>query len=69
MLLWRHTEFTVKCVMPDFLHIIPILNDAMLDGLLDSKDSALLLSLVTDIDLLLIETDHDAGHLRAANNC
>lgn len=55
--------------MPDLLHVVPILNDTMLDGLLDSENSTLLLSLLTDVDLFLIETDHDAWHLGAANHC
>ncbi len=69
MFLWRNTKLTIKGVMPDLLHVIPILNDTMLDGLLNSKYSALLLSLVTNVDFLLIEANHDARHLRATNDC
>lgn len=68
MLLWRDTELTVESVVPDLLHVVPILNDTMLDGLLDSENSTLLLSLLTDVDLFLIETDHDAWHLGAPHN-
>lgn len=31
MLLWSHTQLIVEGVMPDFFHIVPITNNAMLN--------------------------------------
>ena len=54
--------------MPDLLHIVPVLNDSMLDRILNSKDSTLLLGLLADVDLLLVKANHDAGHLGATHD-
>ena len=47
MLLWGDSELTVESVVPHLLHIVPVLNDAMLNRLLNAEHSALLLSLFT----------------------
>merc|ERR1711971_588600 len=46
--------------MPDLLHIIPVGDDSVLDGVLQGEDTSLGLGLVTDIGILLSHTDHDA---------
>ena len=49
-------------------HIVPVLNEAMLDWLLNTEYSALLLSLFTDIHLFLVKADHNARQLGTAND-
>merc|ERR1719220_3018780 len=59
LLLGCNTEFIVEGVMPDLLHIIPVGDDTVFNGVLQGEDTSLGLSLVTDIGILLSHTDHD----------
>merc|ERR1712038_1229238 len=45
--------------MPDLLHVIPVGDDTVLNGVLQGEDTSLGLSLITDIGVLLSHTDHD----------
>merc|ERR1739846_43121 len=60
LLLRGNTELVVEGVMPDLLHIIPVGDDSVLDGVLQGEDTPLGLGLVTDIGILLSHTDHDS---------
>merc|ERR1712050_388250 len=60
LLLRCNTEFIVEGVMPDLLHIIPVGDDTVFNGVLQGEDTSLGLSLITDIGILLSHTDHDA---------
>merc|ERR1711931_624234 len=68
LLLGCNTEFIVEGVMPDFLHIIPVGDDTVFNGVLQGEDTSLGLSLITDIGILLSHTDHDALMSWASNN-
>ncbi|BAS86095.1 Os03g0718150, partial [Oryza sativa Japonica Group] len=68
VLLRGHTELVVEGVMPDLLHIIPVADDTMLDGVLEGQDTPLGLRLVADVGVLLAHSDHDTGVARAADN-
>lgn len=63
VLLGGDTELVVEGVMPNLLHVVPVGNDTVLDGVPESKDTTLGLSLITDIRVLLAHTDHDTGIL------
>jgi hypothetical protein len=54
VLFWGHSEFVVESVVPHLLHVVPICDNSMLDGLLDAEHAALLLGLTTYVDFLLI---------------
>merc|ERR1719153_2205940 len=58
LLLRGHTELVVHCVVPDLLHVIPVSDDSMLDGVLEGEDTPLGLGLVSHIGILLSHTDH-----------
>jgi len=60
MLLGGHAQFVVEGVMPDFLHVVPVGDDAVFDGILQRKDASLGLSLVADVRVFLSHADHDA---------
>merc|ERR1711964_499808 len=45
--------------MPDLLHVIPVGDDAVLNGVLQGEDTSLGLSLISDIGVLLSHTNHD----------
>merc|ERR1712033_122636 len=68
LLLRGNTEFIVEGVVPDLLHIIPVGDDSVLNGVLKSKDTSLGLSLISNIGILLSHTDHDTLVSWSSNN-
>merc|ERR1712212_957905 len=68
LFLRSNTEFIVKSVMPDLLHIIPVGDDSMLNWVLQGKDTSLGLSLISNIGIFLSHTDHHTLVARTANN-
>merc|ERR1719474_2337835 len=63
-----NTELVVEGVVPDLLHIIPVCNDSMLNGVLEGKDTSLGLGLISNIGILLSHTDHHTLVAGTANN-
>ena len=59
VLLWGHTKLVVEGMMPNLLHIVPVCDDAVLDGVLEGEDTSLALGLVAYIGVLLTHTHHD----------
>merc|ERR1712073_236057 len=53
-----NTELIVEGVVPDLLHVIPVGDDSVFNGVLQGEDTPLGLGLVTDIGVLLSHTDH-----------
>jgi hypothetical protein len=47
-------------VVPDFLHIVPVGDDTMLDRILERKNTTLGLGLITYVRVLLTHTNHYA---------
>jgi hypothetical protein len=63
-----NTEFVVEGVMPDLLHIVPVGDDSVLNGVLEGEDTSLGLSLISDVGVLLAHTDHDTSVTGTSNN-
>src|ERR1700722_7510254 len=61
VLLRGNAELVVEGVMPDLLHVVPVGDDTVLDGVLEGKYTTLGLSLVTDVGVLLAHADHHTG--------
>ena len=59
MLLRGNTKLVVESVVPDLLHVIPVGDDAVLDGVLQGQDTSLGLGFITDVGVLLSHADHD----------
>ena len=59
VLLWGNSELVVEGVMPDLLHVVPVGDDTVLDGVLQGEDTSLGLSFVSDVGVLLAHTDHN----------
>ena len=57
-LLRRYTELVVESVVPDLLHVVPVGDDPVLDGVLELEDPPLGLGLVSNVDLLLSHAGH-----------
>jgi hypothetical protein len=60
VLLWSHTQLIVEGVVPDFLHVIPVGDNPMLDGILQREDTTFGLRLIADIRIFLAHANHDA---------
>merc|ERR1711992_166191 len=56
LLLGGNAELVVEGVVPDLLHVVPVGDDSVLDGVLQGEDTPLGLGLVTDIGVLLSHT-------------
>merc|ERR1712026_255346 len=63
-----NTEFVVEGVMPDLLHVIPVGDDTVFNGVFQGKDTSLGLSFISNIGILLSHTDHDTLVTGASNN-
>ncbi|KFV65323.1 hypothetical protein N307_13024, partial [Dryobates pubescens] len=60
VLLGSHTQLVVEGVVPDLLHVIPVGNDAVLDGVLQGEDPPLALRFIPHVAVLLPHTHHHA---------
>ena len=47
VLLWCNTELVVEGVMPDLLHVIPVSDNTVLDGVFQGQDTTFRLGLIT----------------------
>jgi hypothetical protein len=66
VLLRGHSELVVEGVMPDLLHVVPVGDDAVLDGILEGEDATLGLRLVAHVGVLLAHAHHHALGKRQA---
>ena len=53
-------ELIVKGVVPDLLHVIPVGDDTVFDGVLHGQDTTLGLGFIADVRIFLAHADHDA---------
>lgn len=67
MLVWRNSEFVVEAVMPNFFHVIPVINDTVFDGIGEFEDTLLGLSFLSDISVF-VHADHDVFILGSADH-
>merc|ERR1712045_814758 len=58
LLLRGNTELIVEGVVPDLLHVVPVGDDTVLNGVLQGEDTPLGLGLVSNIGVLLSHTNH-----------
>merc|ERR1719413_20120 len=68
LLLRGNTELIVEGVVPNLLHIIPVGDDSMLNGVLEGKDTSLGLCLISNIGIFLSHTNHHTLVAGTANN-
>jgi hypothetical protein len=53
------SEFVVEAVMPDLGHVLPVVDDTVLNGVGELEDTLLGLGLFADIGFFAIEANHD----------
>ncbi|BAT18306.1 Os12g0640950, partial [Oryza sativa Japonica Group] len=58
VLLGGNAELVVEGVVPYLLHVVPVVDDAVLDGVLERQDASLRLRLVPDVRVLLPHPHH-----------
>merc|ERR1712106_785241 len=68
LFLWGNTELVVEGVVPDLLHIIPVGDGSVLNGVLEGKDTSLGLGFISNIGILLSHPDHHSLVAGASNN-
>merc|ERR1711894_361938 len=68
LFLRSNTELIVEGVVPDLLHVIPVGDDSMLNGVLEGQDTSLGLGLISNIGILLSHTNHHTLVAGTANN-
>mmetsp|Transcript_18157 Transcript_18157/g.27323 ORF Transcript_18157/g.27323 Transcript_18157/m.27323 type:complete len:392 (+) Transcript_18157:312-1487(+) len=68
VLLRGDTKLVVEGVVPDLLHVVPVGDDAVLDGVLEREDTTLGLRLVAHVRVLLPHANHHTRLTRAADD-
>merc|ERR1719350_1939668 len=63
-----NTELIVEGVVPDLLHVIPVGDDSMFNGVLEGKDTSLGLGFISNIGILLSHTNHHTLMAGTSNN-
>ena len=58
MLFRCNTQFVVESVVPDLLHVVPVGDDSVLDGVLQRENTTLRLGFISDVRVLLSHTNH-----------
>lgn len=61
VLLGSHTQLVVEGVVPNLLHVVPVGDDTVLDGVPQGEDTTLRLCLISDVRILLAHTNHDTA--------
>lgn len=59
MFRWGDSEFIVETMMPDFSHVFPVVDDTVFDRILQGKNTFLSLGLLSDVNVLIIHSNHD----------
>merc|ERR1711979_111444 len=68
LLLRGNTKLIVEGVVPNLLHVIPVSDDSMLNGVLKGEDTSLGLGLISNIGILLSHTNHHSLVAGTTNN-
>merc|ERR1711939_284614 len=63
----NHAKLVVESVAPHLLHVLPVLHDTVLEGVLEQEDTTLLLALLTDV-VVLVGTAEGSLLLRVTDN-
>ncbi|KAL2273636.1 hypothetical protein FJTKL_04175 [Diaporthe vaccinii] len=69
VLLRSDTELVVEGVVPDLLHVVPVGDDTVLNGVPQGQDTTLGLRLITDIRVLLTHANHDTVDFIRTASC
>jgi len=59
LVVWGDTKLFVITVMPDFFHIVPVVNDTMFNWVVEFENTSFFLSFFSDIAILLFGSGYD----------
>merc|ERR1711892_1481576 len=68
LLLGGNSQLIVEGVVPDLLHVVPVGDDSVLNGVLQGQDAPFGLSLISHIGVLLPHAHHDSLVPGSPNN-
>ena len=68
MVLGGDSQLVVEGVVPDLLHVVPVGDDAVSDGVLEGQHAASVLGLVAHVAVLGAHTDHHVLENRSSFN-
>merc|ERR1719387_2568374 len=68
VLLGCHAKLIVERVVPYLLHVVPICDDSMLDGVFEFQNATFALCFITHVSVFLVHTNHDARMLWPADD-
>jgi len=54
-----HSELVVEAVVPDFSHIVPVVDDTVFDGVAELEDTLFGLCFFPDVYVLVAHANHD----------
>ncbi|KFR11611.1 hypothetical protein N306_14057, partial [Opisthocomus hoazin] len=58
VLLRGYSQLVVESVVPDLLHVIPVGDNAVLNGILQGQDTSFALGFITNVAVFLAHTNH-----------
>ena len=53
------SQFVIEAMMPDFGHIIPVVDDTVLDGVVEFENTLFGLGLFSNVDVFIIHSNHN----------
>ena len=56
---WGDSEFIVEAMVPYFSHVVPVVDDTVLDGVVEFKDTFFSLGFFSHVYIFVIHADHD----------
>jgi len=62
VLLRGYSQLVVESVVPDLLHVIPVGDNAVLNGILQGQDTSFALGFITNVAVFLAHTNHHTLH-------
>ena len=68
VLLWGQTQLVVERVVPDLLHVVSVVGDAVFNGILECQDAPLGLGLVANVAVLLAQANYHTPMSGAAHD-
>jgi hypothetical protein len=63
-----NSQLVEEGMMPDSLHVIPVVDNTVFNGIFKVEDTSFSLSFITNVSFLVVHADHYAGHLGSADN-
>ena len=62
------SEFIVETMVPDFGHIVPVVDDTVLDGVIQLENTLFGLSLFSNVNVFIIHANHDVVVFWSSDN-